>query len=73
MALDLLIQSLTLHQMLEHGSPPVLIYAYAALIAGNAGAYAMCVLLPTAFSAFAEMLIGSMYVRWVSAVFSATN
>lgn len=65
MALDLLIQSLTLHQMLEQGSPPALIYSYAALIAGNAGAYAICVLMPTVFSAFAEMLIGFMYVRFL--------
>lgn len=62
MALDLLIQSLTLRQMLERGSPPTLIYAYTAMIAGNAAVYAVCVLLPNVFSAFAEMLIGSLYV-----------
>uniref|UniRef100_K3X7X6 WLGC domain-containing protein n=1 Tax=Globisporangium ultimum (strain ATCC 200006 / CBS 805.95 / DAOM BR144) TaxID=431595 RepID=K3X7X6_GLOUD len=58
---DLVFQTITLHQILESGFPPVLCYSYAALVVANSICYALIVMNPTKLSAFGEVLVDTLF------------
>lgn len=60
--LDLVMQTIVLLQVLKNGAPHSLIYGYAGLVAANAVVYSIGILTPRYHSAFAEILIDSVYV-----------
>jgi hypothetical protein len=60
--MDLAIQMMTLHRILEYGFPPALCFGYAALITANALSCAGFILNWRHHSAMVEVLSDTVYV-----------
>lgn len=59
-AVDLTIQLMSLHRVLEYGFAPVLCFGYAALVSANALSCAIFILNPFEHSALAEVFVDTM-------------
>lgn len=60
---DLALQTITLHQILEAGFPVVLCYLYASLVAANCLSCVVVILNHARLTAFGEVLLDTLYAR----------